>query len=130
MYDSGKIITGLVIFVLLTTFPIWYANLIGDADAVPPATDNELSEAMFQGLTFPNDAKHALTTGEMRSTHMNMLQDIHAVAMDAGYTPEKDGKKGTMQCMMCHGTKETFCDSCHVHAAVKTPDCWSCHNKQ
>jgi hypothetical protein len=129
MYDSGKIITGLVIFVLLVTFPFWYANFIGDVGAVPPATDNELSEAMFQGITFPNDAKHALTTGEMRSTHMNMLRDIHATALEEGYTAGKDEKKKVMQCMMCHGTKESFCDSCHVHAAVQTPDCWSCHEK-
>ncbi|MCI5212204.1 MAG: cytochrome C [Candidatus Electrothrix sp. ATG2] len=129
MYDSGKIIAGLVIFVVLITFPVWYNNLIGDVEAIPAVTDTELSEAMFQGITFPNDAKHALSTAEMRSTHMQMLETIHAKAMADGYTPEKDGKKKSMQCMMCHGTKEKFCDSCHVHAAVETTDCWSCHDK-
>ncbi len=33
MYDSGKIIAGLIIFVLFVTFPIWYNH--GDAGAVP-----------------------------------------------------------------------------------------------
>ena len=33
MYDSGKIITGLIIFVLFITFPIWYNHL--DAGEVP-----------------------------------------------------------------------------------------------
>jgi hypothetical protein len=130
MYDKGKIITGLVIFVLLITFPVWYNNLIGDVEALPAVSNNELAEALFQSMPFPNDAKHALTTPEMRSTHMNMLRDIHAVAVQQGYSPEKDGKKNQMQCLMCHGTKEAFCDSCHNSAAVTTPDCWSCHNKQ
>ena len=129
MYDSGKIIPGLLIFILLITFPIWYNNIFCNAEEMQPVSNNELSEAMFQGITFPNGAQHALTTGEMRSTHMNMLRDIHAVAMKQGYTPEKDGKKPTMQCMMCHGSKEDFCDKCHVSAAVTTPDCWTCHNK-
>ena len=137
MYDSGKIIPGLLIFILMITLPIWYNNLIGDAGAVPPATNNKIAESheafetMLQsmGISFPNGAQHALTTEEMRSTHMNMLQDIHAVAMKQGYTPEKDGKKETMKCLMCHGTKEGFCDSCHVHAGVTIPDCWTCHKK-
>ena len=130
MYDKEKIITGLVIFVLLITFPVWYNKLIGDVGAVPTVSNNELPEATFQSITFPNDAKHALTTPEMRSTHMQMLKTIHAKAMADGYSPEKDEKRNQMQCLMCHGTKEGFCDSCHAHAAVTTPDCWTCHNKQ
>ncbi|MCI5131014.1 MAG: cytochrome C [Candidatus Electrothrix sp. EH2] len=129
MYDKGKIITGLVIFVLLITFPLWYNNLIGDVEALPTVSDNELAEVMFESMPFPNDAEHALSTPEMRSTHMNMLEQIHAVAMQQGYDPAKDGKKNQMQCLMCHGTKEAFCDSCHASAAVTTPDCWTCHKK-
>ena len=129
MYDKGKIITGLVIFVLLITFPVWYNNISCDAEEMQPVSNNELPEAMFQSITFPNDAEHALSTPEMRSTHMQMLEQIHAVAMQQGYDPEKDGKKDRMQCLMCHGTKEDFCDKCHVSAAVTTPDCWTCHKK-
>ncbi|MCI5157025.1 MAG: hypothetical protein D3906_01045 [Candidatus Electrothrix sp. AUS1_2] len=130
MYDKEKIITGLVIFVLLITFPLWYNNISCDAEETQPVSNNELSEAMFQSITFPNDAKHALSTPEMRSTHMQMLEQIHAKAVADGYSPEKDGKKNQMQCLMCHGTKESFCDSCHASAAVTTPHCWTCHNKQ
>ena len=42
MYDSGKIITGLVIFVLLVTIPVWYNR--GRAASVPK-------------LVLPKDAK-------------------------------------------------------------------------
>ena len=35
MYDAGKIIAGLIIFVLLCTFPVYYSLLTGKASAVP-----------------------------------------------------------------------------------------------
>lgn len=127
MYDSGKIIPGLAVFVLLITFPIWYNKLVGNVGAAP-GNDSKLSEAMFEGRSFPNGARHALTTKEMRATHMNMLRDIHAAAK--GYSPEKNGQKPTMSCMECHGSKEQFCDSCHAYASVKIPNCWACHSKQ
>ncbi|CAK8724202.1 Putative sulfite reductase-associated electron transfer protein DsrJ [Candidatus Electronema halotolerans] len=137
MYDSGKIIPGLLIFVLLITFPFWYNNLIGDAGAVPPATNNKIAEShkafdnMLQSMgmkSFPNGAQHALTTEEMRAKHMDMIKDIHVTAQ--GYDPAKAGQKPTMSCLTCHGTKEQFCDSCHAHAAVTIPDCWTCHHKK
>jgi hypothetical protein len=39
MYDSGKIITGLVIFGGLVTFPIWYNALTGKTGYVPKPRD-------------------------------------------------------------------------------------------
>ncbi len=57
MYDSGKIITGLIVFVLLITFPIWYNH--GDAgevlgievveDAVHNARDNASNSTTSSG---------------------------------------------------------------------------------
>lgn len=130
MYDSGKIIPGLAVFVLLITFPIWYNKLIGNAGAAP-VKNSELPEAMFQGTSFPNGARHSLTTQEMRATHMDMLKDIHANAA-AKMTGQKD-KMPSMKCLMCHsGSNDQplqFCDSCHISASVKTPDCWACHSK-
>jgi hypothetical protein len=130
MYDSGKIILGLAVFVLLITFPIWHNNLIGTGGAAP-VKNSELPEAMFQSISFPNGARHSLTTQEMRATHMDMLKDIHgnAAAKMAG---QKD-KMPNMQCLMCHvGSNEQplqFCDSCHNSVSVKVPDCWACHTK-
>ncbi len=126
MYDSGKIILGLAVFVLLITFPFWHNNLIGTVGAVP-TKDPNLTPEMVQGAAFPNGQTHP-TAQEMRATHMNVLQGIHTTAKS--YVPGKDEKKPTMSCLACHGgSKEQFCDSCHAYASVKTPDCWACHTK-
>ncbi len=123
MYDSGKIIPGLAVFVLMITFPIWYNMLIGNVGAAP-AKDPNLMPEMVQGAAFPNGATHP-TAGEMRATHMNVLKKIH------GNVPaDMKGQMPTMSCLACHGgSKEKFCDSCHAYASVKTPDCWTCHTK-
>ncbi|WP_417910497.1 cytochrome C [Candidatus Electronema sp. PJ] len=121
MYDSGKIIPGLAVFVLLITFPIWYNNLVGNVGAAPINYPNPSQEF---DANFPNSRKHP-PADEMRATHMNLLQEFHAAAK--GYDAAKDGQKPTMSCLGCHGTKEQFCDSCHAYASVKTPDCWTCH---
>ncbi|MCW5198122.1 cytochrome C [Desulfobulbus sp. F4] len=126
MYDSGKIIPGLAVFVLLITFPIWYNKLVGNVGAAP-AKDPNLMPEMAQGAAFPNGQSHP-PAEEMRAKHMEVLQGIHVTAK--GYNAAKDGQKPTMSCLMCHGgSKEQFCDSCHAYASVKTPDCWACHTK-
>lgn len=126
MYDSGKIILGLAVFVLLITFPIWHNNLLGTGGAAP-VKDPNLTPEMVQGAAFPNGQTHP-TAQEMRATHMKVLQGIHTTAKN--YVPGKDEKKPTMICLACHGgSKEKFCDSCHAYASVKTPDCWACHTK-
>ncbi len=59
MYDSGKVISGLIIFVLIITFPIWYNH--GVAADVPKAE-------------MPKDKKKCvLPLKEMRPNHMQML---------------------------------------------------------
>ncbi|XOF34902.1 MAG: cytochrome C [Candidatus Electrothrix sp. YB6] len=126
MYDSFKIIPGLLIFVLLITFPIWYNNLIGDVGAAP-AKDPNLAPEMLEYANFPNNQKHP-PAEEMRATHMELLKGFHVNAT-AKLAEQKDGKMPTMGCMGCHGSKEKFCDSCHAYAAVTTPDCWTCHTK-
>lgn len=130
MYDSGKIIPGLAVFVLLITFPIWYNTLICDVGAAP-AKDPNLSPEMVQGAAFPNGQSHP-PAAEMRAKHMGVLQGIHTTAQS--YVPGRDEKKPTMSCLMCHPSSDTtkplqFCNSCHAYASVKTPDCWACHTK-
>ncbi|MDU9050075.1 MAG: cytochrome C [Candidatus Electrothrix sp. Rat3] len=130
MYDKGKIITGLVIFVLLITFPIWYNH--GDSGAVPTRDpnlpkDRAQAQEMVKYVTLPNDLKHP-PAEEMRANHMMLFKSIHANA-DAKLAEQKGKKMPTMTCFGCHSKKQQFCDSCHAYAAVKTPDCWSCHQQ-
>ncbi len=120
MYDSGKILTGLFIFVLFVTFPIWYNH--GDAGAVP-----KLEKAA-------NNATQCVRpVDEMRSKHMQLLNQWRDEVLrtgDRSFVVEVGGKKYQKSlmntCMKCHTSKKKFCDECHDYASV-SPYCWDCH---
>lgn len=118
MYDSGKIIPGLIVFVLFITFPVWYNH--GDAGAVPRP---ELPTTV-KNCVAPKDV--------MKATHMQMLIDWRDEVIRQGNRSffEVDGKKyqKSLQnaCMKCHTSKKKFCDTCHTYASV-SPYCWDCH---
>ncbi len=118
MYDSGKIIPGLIIFVLFITFPIWYNQF--DAGAAPK-------------LEMPTEAKQCvLPAAEMRANHMKLLNQWRDEVLRDGDRKffEIEGKRyqKSLQnaCMKCHTSKKKFCDSCHTYASV-SPYCWDCH---
>lgn len=119
MYNKGFIISGLIIFVLFVTFPVWFNHL--DAGPMPKP---ELPPGGEKQCVAP--------AAEMRDTHMQLLNewrddvlrnsDRVAVTVDG-----KQFRKGLQTaCMQCHSNKEKFCDSCHDYAAVQ-PTCWDCH---
>ncbi len=118
MYDSGKIITGLVIFVLFITFPVWYNHL--DAGETPK-------------LVLPTTAKECVRpAAEMRATHMKLLNQWRNEVLrtgDRGFF-KVDGKEyqKSLQnaCLKCHTSKKKFCDKCHEYASAN-PYCWDCH---
>jgi len=118
MYDSGKIIPGLIIFVLFITFPVWYNH--GDAGAVPKP---ELPKI---------EKKCVLPTADMRADHMQLLIDWRTEALRDGKREffQVDGKpfQRSLQntCMACHKSKKKFCDTCHTYASA-APYCWDCH---
>nr|WP_320010622.1 sulfate reduction electron transfer complex DsrMKJOP subunit DsrJ [uncultured Desulfobulbus sp.] len=118
MYDSGKIITGLLIFVLLVTIPVWYNR--GTASNVP---EPEL----------PKDVKTCvLPKAEITAKHMQLLNQWRDEVIRTGdrSTLEIEGKQYPkslmLACMKCHTSKVKFCDKCHTYASVK-PYCWDCH---
>ncbi|HHB75615.1 MAG TPA: cytochrome C [Desulfobulbus sp.] len=119
MYDSGKIIPGLIIFVLFITFPVWYNH--GAARAVPqPELPKTLKECV-------------LPAADMRSEHMQLLNQWRDKVLRTGDRSfdvkigDKEYQKSLMNtCMQCHTSKKKFCDTCHTYASV-TPYCWDCH---
>jgi hypothetical protein len=118
MYDSGKIIPGLIIFVLFITFPIWYNH--GDAGEVPKPE-------------LPKDSKQCVgPIMEMRTNHMQLLNEWRDEVIRTGDRAyfELEGKKfqKSLQnaCMECHKSKKKFCDTCHDYSSV-SPYCWDCH---
>ncbi|MFO7818017.1 MAG: sulfate reduction electron transfer complex DsrMKJOP subunit DsrJ [Thermodesulfobacteriota bacterium] len=119
MYDSGKILAGLAVFVVLITFPFWFN--IGNAAFKEPE------------LQKPKEGKECvMETQLMRAEHMQLLDDWRdEVVRDKDHYYHSDNgkvywKSLTLTCMKCHDDKEKFCDKCHNSVGV-TPYCWDCH---
>lgn len=126
MYDTGKIIAGLVIFLALVTFP-FYSNIGKASDKLELKTDtpeiSKLPEA---------ERKCVEPKSYMRAEHMKMLNNWRDAVVRDGERifVSSSGKQYDMSlqntCMKCHSNKKNFCDKCHNYMAVK-PYCWDCH---
>lgn len=124
IYDGGKIILGLIIFVGLFTFPFFYnigkANVRPDPKIDTPAINELKEKKCIESKQF------------MRAEHMKLLNDWRdsAVRDGARIYQNTQGKPYTISlqntCMHCHSNKKKFCDQCHNYMAVN-PYCWNCH---
>ena len=120
MYDAAKILSGLVIFVVVLTAPVWW-NLATGADLRAPKLELPVGQSAC-----------VLPKGEMRASHMelrNRWRDLSVRKNDRVMTTY-DGRKYirslTRSCLGCHTDKSSFCDRCHDYSAV-SPYCWDCH---
>ncbi|MBI4686053.1 MAG: sulfate reduction electron transfer complex DsrMKJOP subunit DsrJ [Nitrospirae bacterium] len=126
MYNAGKIIFGLLIFLALVTFPFY--NNIGKVSAKP---EPKIDTPEIQKLP-ENERKCVEPKDFMRGEHMQMLNDWRdsVVREDNGIYMSSQGKQFNMSlqntCMKCHSNKKEFCDKCHNYMAV-APYCWTCH---
>ena len=126
MYNGGKIIIGLVIFVGLVTFPLW--NNMGKATAKPdPKVDTPEILKLAE-----NERKCVEPKAYMKGEHMKLLNEWRDWVVREGNRiyVNAEGKRYAMSlqntCMKCHSNKKKFCDECHNYADVK-PYCWDCH---
>jgi len=121
MYNKEIIGAGLVIFVVLVTFPFWY-NL-GKA---APAPELELTDRAKAEKTCIQSKAY------MKAEHMQILNVWRdTVVRDAKRLyVSSSGKEFEMSlsntCLDCHSNKAEFCDRCHTYASV-SPYCWDCH---
>ena len=123
MYDTGKIVTGLVIFLCLITAPAWYSIAKGEAIYVlEPEIVTEEKQCIEP-------------TEYMRTEHMYLLIDNwqeSAVRNGIRTYVASDGKEYNISltgtCMDCHPNKAKFCDQCHNYLG-REPNCWDCHNE-
>jgi hypothetical protein len=129
MYDTGKIIIGLIIFVGLITFPI-YMNMGKAYEKPEPKVD---TPAIQQWEKEYGKKECVESKAYMKTEHMKILNEWRDwVVRDKNrvYVSSSNGKKFDMSlqntCMNCHSNKKKFCDSCHNFTAVK-PYCWDCH---
>jgi hypothetical protein len=120
MYDSGKIIAGIIIFLILITSPVWYNVVSGKAAYTPKLEIVTKEKQCVEPKQF------------MRAKHMELMDEWRLSVVRAGnriYTAS-DGRTYDMSltrtCLGCHSNKEQFCDRCHNYASV-TPTCWNCH---
>ncbi|MEJ2040271.1 MAG: sulfate reduction electron transfer complex DsrMKJOP subunit DsrJ [Desulfosarcinaceae bacterium] len=125
MNDKKWIIPGLVIFLVLFTFPLWY-NLVIEAGKAAPAPTPVLTEKA-------KAAKECVMPKEyMITEHMQLLDSWrHNVVRNAKREFVNDqGKVYNMSlsngCLDCHSNKAEFCDRCHNYASVR-PYCFDCH---
>jgi len=118
MYDSKKVIIGLIIFVALVSLPFW----IGLGNHKPMA-----EPVVKKGVGQCVESKEF-----MRANHMQLLDEWRNDVVrrsDTVYTSstgQKFEKSLTKTCLDCHSNKEEFCDRCHDYLDVK-PYCWNCH---
>lgn len=129
LYDGGKIVIGLAVFVAFALFP-FYHN-IGKEKAKPePKTDTPA----IQKYVKENGKKECVESKEfMRTEHMQLLNNWRdSVVRDGnrGYHSDANQKRFNMslqnECLQCHSNKKKFCDECHNYMAVK-PYCFECH---
>jgi len=120
MSDKVKVVTGLILFLVLVGFPIWYP-LVAEGDATQPE------------LELPTDATECVeATDYMTANHMDLLnQWRNAVVRDGerDYTAssgEVFNMSLTETCLGCHENRDAFCTRCHDYANV-APKCWDCH---
>ncbi len=122
MYNAGKIIIGILIFLGLFTYPLWSPAVFGKAGPPPvlEKVDKQKGPDCVEDIAY------------MRTSHMTMLVDWRENVVREGkrwYTNSK-GKKYLMSlqitCIECHKSKEKFCDRCHNYVN-SAPKCWDCH---
>ncbi len=120
MYDAGKILAGLLIFLCLITSPIWY-NLAGGKASFRP--DPKLPDRERECVA----PKETIIT-----THMRLLNDWRDRVVREGDREyvSASGKVFNISlsegCLKCHSNKAEFCDPCHNYVDV-SPYCWDCH---
>jgi hypothetical protein len=126
LYDGGKILIGLVVFVAFATFPFYY-NIGMENKKPEPKLD---TPAILQ---LPEqDRKCVETKTFMRTEHMQLLNNWRdsVVRNDNRQYISSTGKRYIMSlqnsCLGCHSNKKKFCDECHNYMAVK-PYCFDCH---
>jgi hypothetical protein len=118
MYDSGKVITGLVVFIVLMASPFWLN--FGKTGEAP--------KLQKVGV----ETKCVEQPDWMKANHMQLLNDWRTEVVrdnERNYVNKEDvehKKSLTMTCLKCHKEKKKFCDKCHTYASVK-PFCWTCH---
>jgi len=119
LYDGGKILTGLGVFLVAGLLPFWHNAVAGRGPKPEPKLATTETRCVEAKAT-------------MRASHMELLNRWRDEVVRRGVrtTAASDGRVFEMSltkgCLKCHANKKDFCDACHTYLAV-TPYCWDCH---
>lgn len=121
MRERVLIAIGLLLFLGLFSYPVWWAAASGTHETAAP-------------IQLPQNTSECVASATyMRAFHMQVLDHwrtdsvrhgVHQVHLADGRVYDAN-LSGT--CLDCHAKTE-FCDSCHTYSGVPTPSCWQCHN--
>jgi hypothetical protein len=120
MYDGGKIVAGIIIGVILLTFPIWYQA--GGSGTKPEVKLPEKTKECVEPRPY------------MKTKHMQVLDLWRDSVVRVGNrtymgfngTTHNMSLQNTCMSESCHAKKSEFCDQCHNYTGV-VPYCWDCH---
>jgi hypothetical protein len=122
MKDKKIIVAGVIIFIVIATFPFWYNRGKAAPAPVPQLTAKAKAAKVC-----------VRSTEYMKAEHMHLLDLWRESVVRRGdrIYVSPSGRKYTMSltntCLDCHSNKAEFCDRCHNYASVQ-PYCWDCHN--
>jgi hypothetical protein len=118
MYNAGKIIVGIIIFLVLVSIPFWYN--CGKTSTPPKLEVGTTEKECVESIPF------------MKASHMKLLEQWRDDVVRDGKRiyVNAAGKQYQMSlqntCTKCHAKKSEFCDRCHNYVEV-SPKCWDCH---
>ncbi len=121
MKDKKLIMTGVIIFIIIGTFPFWY-----NRGKAAPAPELQLTAKAKAAKVCVRSTEY------MKAEHMQLLDVWRDSVVRRGERiyVNPDGKEYNMSltntCLDCHSNKADFCDRCHDYASVR-PYCWDCH---
>lgn len=124
MYNGGKITFGIIIFLGIMTFPIYFN--VGKADTAPKPSLNTpvINQMKVKRCVEPK--------AFMRASHMQLLDEWRNSAVRGGdrvyisSTGQQYHISLQDTCLKCHSNRKEFCDRCHNYLGVH-PYCWACH---
>lgn len=128
IYDGKYILIGLLVFVVLATFPVWFDHGRTVAPPDPSLNTPVINAMMVKKCILPKE--------QMITEHMKLLNQWRTEVVRDGKRiyVAPSGKKYEMsmekECFRCHSNKAQFCDKCHVYAGLDKPTdpyCFTCH---
>ena len=120
MYNKGKILFGILVFLALVTFPIWYNVAKGKATYRPDIVKPQQGECVEPAEWMRE--YHMDLLREWRDDYVRQVDFVHV----SSHTGAKHVQSLSNTCLDCHSNKTEFCDRCHNYTAVD-PYCWECH---